>query len=271
MDKCKKYLREYAETFAGKPGFIYDLERFAPTIHEFNLVEFMLKEVLEPLFEANKPPFQSIKSIYTCLSYFQFKRRYSPATPLDADQLESMYLSAVDSSFGRELLSTAYQYADEFLLLAVYARDAPKSGDDAAVLRLISNLKLGLVNSPSNHQLKLALINLYSHLGAYDAMQTVYDSMEIKNIQNYSISYLMLTQCLRLGSATTNSVVTSAYQFFNSNLFDLANFLVNCYKYGTFLKLIEFIEFMQVGFWVNYHLIVEGFSILRFKSDNLKT
>jgi hypothetical protein len=199
VEKVKESLRDYIDTFACKPGFIYDLEYFNQIIRNLNCADFVLNEVLEPLFEANKPPFKSIKSIYTCLSYFQFKRCYLPLSAYkdDSKLLESMYLEAFES-FGRDLLPTAYQYADEFLILSIFNRlDFAATYSDSFLLQLISNLKLGLVNSPSNHQLKLLLINFYSHLGAYDAMQLIYDSMEIKNIQNYSLSYLMLTQNLR--------------------------------------------------------------------------
>lgn len=246
IEKSKQFIRDYADTFASKPGFVFDLDHFAPAIRDLQLTDFLVDDVLKPLYEANKPPFTSIKSIYTCLSYFQCKRVFSTKSERsEVDLLESLYVNALDA-FGRDLLPTAYQYADDFLLLAIYARLDNSNGeeDDALVLRIIANLRLGLVYSPSSHQFKLLLINLYSHLGAYDALYSTYESMEIKNIQNYSISYLTLTQNMRLAaaSASTGSTI-AAYNFFTSNLFDLANFLVNCFKFGTFVKIIEFIEF----------------------------
>lgn len=48
-----------------------------------------------------------------------------------------------------------------------------------------------------------------------------------------------------MAPAGTHNTSNLAYQFFTSNLFDLANFLVNCFKYGTFLKLIEFVDFID--------------------------
>lgn len=211
VDKCKLYLREYVEMFACKPGFVYDVIYFSQTIREFNLVEFVLNDVLKPLYdEARQQPFKSIKSIYTCLSYFEFKRRFGASDGggglEESRLLETLYKNAL-STFGADMLPTAYQYADEFLILAVYNRLESEPNTDELVLGLISNLKCALGPSPSNHHLKLLLINLYSHLGAYDALQNVYDSMEVKNIQNYSISYLMLSQILRLSAGSSYSVV----------------------------------------------------------------
>lgn len=81
------------------------------------------------------------------------------------------------------------------------------------------------------------MLNIYSHLGAYDALYEMYKSMDIKNIQNYSTSNLLLIHNMRLGSivSSINTYATIGH-FFLSNIFDMSNFLVHCYKYGK-LKL----------------------------------
>ena len=74
----------------------------------------------------------------------------------------------------------------------------------------------------------------------------MYDSMEIKNIQNYSTANLLLVHNIRLGALASSFATSSSMdQFFTSNLFDMANFLVYCFKYGTFLKAIEIYSFMN--------------------------
>lgn len=109
-----------------------------------------------------------------------------------ASQLEDLYTQALD--FGKELLPTSMQYADEFLIMAVHIRyelaKRNTSCKENNLLRIVANLKHGLTNSPSNFQLKLLLLNIYSHLGAYEPLQEMYKSMEIKNIQNYSTGLL---------------------------------------------------------------------------------
>ena len=122
--------------------------------------------------------------MYTDLEYNQL-----------ATDLENLYTQALE--FGRELLPTSMQYADEFLIMAAHIRFelAKKkiNTSENSLLNVVANLRYGLGNSPSNFQLKLLLLNVYSHLGAYDPLQDMYKSMEIKNIQNYSTGNIYMS------------------------------------------------------------------------------
>jgi N-terminal acetyltransferase B complex non-catalytic subunit len=190
--------------------------------------------LLKSLHDKNRP-FKSIKSIYTCLSYWQMHRFFGKQTNMSQQELlkltsdlETMYVEGLE--YGKDLLATAFQYADEFIILSSHIRyDLYKrfKDDSNNLLLLIVNLKQALIHSPSNYQLKLLLLNLYSHLGSYESIQKMYDSMDIKNIQNYSTANLLLVHNLRLG-ALGASIATydRMNQFFTSNLFDTANFLV---------------------------------------------
>ena len=146
-----------------------------------------------------------------------------------------------------DLLPTAFQYGDDFLLMSVHIRyDLHKRFNYESLLHLVAKLKMGLKHSPSNFQIKLILLNLYSHLGAYDCIKIMYESMDIKNIQYYSTSNLILFNNIRLGSFDSSLQINSTMDsFFNSGLYDLTSFMVNCYKYGTFLKAFEINYFID--------------------------
>jgi N-terminal acetyltransferase B complex non-catalytic subunit len=229
----KEYLSNYICMFSSKPGFFYDFVYFKDLFQDFKLDEFIL-DLLKSLHDKNRP-FKSIKSIYTCLSYWQMHRFFGKQTNMNQQELlqltsdlETMYVEGLE--YGKDLLATAFQYADEFIVLSSHIRyDLYKrfKDDSNNLLLLIVNLKQALVHSPSNYQLKLLLLNLYSHLGSYESIQKMYDSMDIKNIQNYSTANLLLVHNLRLG-ALGASIATydRMNQFFTSNLFDTANFLV---------------------------------------------
>jgi hypothetical protein len=251
-EMIKQYFSDYIKLFSLKPGFYYEFIYFTSLILQFNLVDFVLS-VLKELHDAHRP-FKSIKSIYTCLSYWQLHSFFGKQDQMTecelielANRFESMYHEALP--FGKELLSTGFQYADEYIIMCVHIRYElykRRKNSSFNLLELIVTLKQGLVNSPSNYQLKLLLLNLYSHLGAYEPLKKMYDSMEIKNIQNYSTSNLLLMHSIRLGAcASSQATYSQMDQFFTSNLFDMANFLVNCYKYGTFLKSIEICAFLN--------------------------
>ena len=229
----KEYVGNYVSMFCSKPGFYYDVVYFKDLISTHKLEGFML-DLLKGLHDEHRP-FKSIKSIYTCLSYWQMHRFFGKQSSMSLEELlrlahdlEVMYVEAL--KYGEDLLSTAFQYADEFVILAVHVRyDVYKRFKDESnnLLRLVANLKQALVHSPSNYQLKLLLLNLYSHLGSYESIQRMYDSMDIKNIQNYSTANLLLVHNLRLGAlGASYSTYDRMNQFFTSNLFDTANFLV---------------------------------------------
>lgn len=251
MAHFKEFFQAYIRMFASKPGFYFDLIYFKTLIAKLDLSEFVLNE-LKQSHDSNRP-FKSVKSIYACLSYWQMHRFFGKQINLSNDDLvklasdfEQMYKEALE--FGKDLVSTSFQYADEFLILGVHLRyDLYKRDPQSqSILQLIVNLRHGLVYSPSNYQLKLLLLNLYSHLGAYDCLHAMYDSMEIKNIQNYSTANLLLLHNMRLGAlGISYNTYMSMNQFFTSNLFDMANFLVYCFKYGTFLKALEIYSFMN--------------------------
>lgn len=229
----KEYLNNYICMFSSKPGFYYDFVYLKDLVLEYKLEDFIL-ELLKTQHDKHRP-FKSIKSIYTCLSYWQMHKFFGKQATMGqkellelATELEKMYIEGLE--YGKDLLATAFQYADEFVILAVHIRyDLFKRFNDESnnLLQLIANLKQALIHSPSNYQLKLLLLNLYSHLGSYESIQKMYDSMDIKNIQNYSTANLLLVHNMRLG-ALGASIATydRMNQFFTSNLFDTANFLV---------------------------------------------
>lgn len=251
--KLKQHFKEYLEQFSSKPGFFYELIYFKELLEQPEFGRFVL-DVLKSLYESNKNMPHGVKSVFTCLSYLTMQRHLGQQDTLSsgdlnklADELDVMYQNVL-ANYGKDLPSTTFQYADDFAILAAHIRyqALQKQNDKAGVVKIVSLLKSALANSPSNFQIKLLLLNLYSQLGAYEPMQKMYESMEIKNIQHYSTGNLLLVHNIRLASLGSSSVTMSAMNhFFTSNLFDIANFLVNCYKYGTFLKAFELCEFMH--------------------------
>ena len=200
LDQIKEFFASYINQFVSKPGFFYDFIVFQHFVDKLKIQGFLLSHLKE--LSDKRLPFKSIKCIYTCLSYWQIHRRFGLQkmyTDLEYNQLatdlENLYTQALE--FGRELLPTSMQYADEFLIMAAHIRFelAKKkiNTSENSLLNVVANLRYGLGNSPSNFQLKLLLLNVYSHLGAYDPLQDMYKSMEIKNIQNYSTGNIFIS------------------------------------------------------------------------------
>ena len=84
-----------------------------------------------------------------------------------------MYMKNTEGSIillqtsGEDLLSTDLQYSDNYLLLASYLLVDiwQLDGNNKQLWQTIVLLERGVQKCPSNHQLKLLLIHLYSQLG----------------------------------------------------------------------------------------------------------
>ena len=252
LDQLKKHLNEYIAVFSSKPGFFYELTHFKELLADPSMAQFVL-DTLKSLYDANRLMPNDVNSVFVCLSYFQTQRYLGRQTQMSltdllalANELDAIYRHVL-ANFGKDLPSTSFQYADDFIILATHIYyEAYLVHGHGSLLSIVLNLKRALANSPSNFQIKLLLLNLYSHLGAYDPLQKMYESMEIKNIQHYSTANLLLVHNIRLAALGSSSTVSTAMsQFFTSNLFDISNFLINSYKFGTFHKALEMCNFME--------------------------
>lgn len=97
--------------------------------------------------------------------------------------------------FGTELLSTDIKPSDGYCLLLSHVLLEEKF-DDELLLLLIATFERALVKSPSNHTMKLFLVNLYNLAGAASASNRLYESLEIKHIMQDTMGYLLTTPCL---------------------------------------------------------------------------
>jgi hypothetical protein len=253
-DQLKQNFTDYIEAFSSKPGFFYELTHFSDLFTTSPALATHVLATLHTLYTSAKDSLpHGIKSIFTCLSFYQTHRYMGKQAALSlqekldlAAELDTMYKRVI-SNYGKDLPATTFQYADEFALLAAHVRyDALRFNNHSSLLSIIGNLRTALANSQSNFQIKLLLLNLYGHVGAYEPMQRMYDSMEIKNIQHYSTGNLLLVHNIRLAAiGASQTAQTAMTGFFTANLYDLANFLVNCYKFGSLAKAFEMCEFME--------------------------
>ena len=87
--------------FASKPGFYFDISYFKKIIAKIDLSDYILA-VLKQLHDEQRP-FKSIKSIYTCLSYWQMHRSFGKQLNLTNDdsvklavEFEQLYKEALE-------------------------------------------------------------------------------------------------------------------------------------------------------------------------------
>lgn len=101
-----------------------------------------------------------------------------------------------------------------------------------------------LSNSPSNFHAKLLCLQLYHRIGCCWGAQKMYESLNLKFIQLDSMGYL---HCARLATSGMFAVARSVYEptlkFFTNSYKEGHEYISMCYKYGSFSKLQEFMDF----------------------------
>lgn len=164
-----------------------------------------------------------------------------------ADCLLRYYIHG-DQFNGPEIQPTDVRHNDPFIILIVEIMNdiLLETNEGDYINNAIVVLEYGLGKSPSNHQFKVLLIKLYNLIGVSKGAQTIYELLDVKHVQLDSLGYL---QCWPLISTGQYFLATHLFEitlkFFTVNYKESADNLTFLYKFGSFLKINEFIEFRE--------------------------
>lgn len=101
-----------------------------------------------------------------------------------------------------------------------------------------------LSNSPSNFHAKLLCLQIYHLIGCGWGANKTAESLEIKYVQLDSMGYLHVSQLPLVGiPSITKPWYDSTLRFFTSSYKESLEYLAMCYKFGSFSKLEEFMDF----------------------------
>lgn len=123
-----------------------------------------------------------------------------------------------------QLLPTDANPADGHLTLAghILLDDDPSVDEQSLTLAIIA-LEKCLESSPSNHSVKLLLMSLYSYIGAVSSNQRVYESLDVKYIQNDTLGYMATTLASSCGHyQTALTLYNNSLKFYNLNSKDVS-------------------------------------------------
>lgn len=118
-----------------------------------------------------------------------------------------------------------------------------------SIERLVDTLHLLnylLRNSPSNFHAKLLCLQIYHILGCALGAHKIYVSLDVKHVQLDSLGYL---HCAHLPITGIVSLAKPIYdqtlKFFTASYKDSLEYLAMTYKFGSFSKLEEFMDFRE--------------------------
>lgn len=150
--------------------------------------------------------------------------------------------------FGGSRLPTDQGPADAYALLVVHTLYdlAMRLHDSAPLVTAVILLENLLKASPSNFHAKLLCVRLYHLIGCGEGAQLIYDSLDVKHLQMDTLGFVHCALMQPTGLLNLTATVQDAtLKFFSTNYRDSIDHLTFSYKFGSFHKLEEFMNFRE--------------------------
>ncbi|KAF9098341.1 N-alpha-acetyltransferase 25, NatB auxiliary subunit [Mortierella sp. AD031] len=217
LDKedAKEFCKRLRDTYGEKSDTVKEISM------QINLVRF----------ERFIGTFSHVNSTETMALVNKFWKLYGSALP-----------------FGKDLEETERQYGDDYVIMAAHLLiDLHKDTKSYfPLLNATFMLEHALSASKHNYQMKLVLIRVYELLGAYNCAIGIYSTMAIKNVQHDTMSHFITDRATTFGLFNEAlAQLYSAHEIYHSNEAETPEMILQAYKYSTFSKMQEFIEFQS--------------------------
>ncbi|CAM1320983.1 NAA25 (predicted), partial [Pycnogonum litorale] len=254
-DTFAQLMIHFLKKFGKKMCCFSDLKPYVDYSSDVDRNEFL--ELLEQMFEGDERSKRvfptNAKDMQKHISYVQLTRYLGKHRRLSAgekrdtiEDLKKRYKQSL--SYDTDLLPTDVHPGDVYCVLAAHVMVDlfVQCDDDRMLIEAIMFLEWGLRNSPHSYQMKLLLIKLYHRIGCVVPASTHYVTMDVKQIQQDTIGYIItryLTSFCYYSVACT--VYGNTLRFFTSNFRDTIDCLISSYKFGSFPKIYEFVKFRE--------------------------
>lgn len=153
-------------------------------------------------------------------------------------------------SLGKDLPVTELQPSDDLALLSAHAfvNVWALSGSEEPLYSAVTVLEFGLTRSRMSFLMRMMLIRLYRILGAPSLALDHYRAMNVKRVQNDTLSHLVLTRALTFSLAATGDLTyptecLESSQIYLVNAQETSDFIVRAFTAERYTQIPEFIEF----------------------------
>lgn len=249
-------LTDYFQRFGDKICFFSDIMPHLIFVEDEKKPEVLtaVKAIVSIESSENGIKFVSdARQLQQHMAYLQLSRYFGVHDKLNimektalVEELLLRYQNAHE--FGADLLSTDMKPNDGYSILVAHILIDVwrETGDQKTLNQIIVILEGALRNSPSNYQIKLLLIKLYNLIGAVGPTYTLYETMGIKHIQQDVLGYLVTPHLAAKGHFIQACIIFgNMLKFFTANYKDTVDYLIASYKYGSFTKIQEFLDFRE--------------------------
>ncbi|XP_003745960.1 N-alpha-acetyltransferase 25, NatB auxiliary subunit [Galendromus occidentalis] len=233
FDKVESLLVTFYERFDGKIWCTVDL------LHQ-------LRELPE---EKRKSVFESLSKIAKkdSLSWQTLEFEFGP-TKSEEEQLEiiSDLCNKYDQGPELERQSDTNPFDGYLELAADMAAELFLTKDnDEILLKMITTLHAAQKKSPNGFKLKLRLLWCFCAINAGEEARSMISSLNIKYLQMESLGYFFTPFLERSSFAVARPHYRNFIGLHMHSQRDIADGIVNCYKYGSFFKIEEMEELWE--------------------------
>ncbi|KAG0345202.1 N-alpha-acetyltransferase 25, NatB auxiliary subunit [Podila humilis] len=248
QDKIMGLLLEYFNIFGSKTCCFEDLSGYITNLSKEESLDFCKR-----LRSAYGEKSETVKEICIQINIARFEhyvgmhsRLSSQETTDLVNKLWKLYEEALP--FGKDLEETERQYGDDYAIMAAHLLiDLHKQTKSYfPLLTTVFMMEHALNASKHNYQLKFVLIRVYELLGAFSCATNIYSTMGIKHVQHDTLSHFITDRASTFGQfGDALNQLYSAHEIYHSNEAETPEMILQAYKYSTFSKMQEFIEFQS--------------------------
>lgn len=250
-------LLDYFQAFSKKILCYYDLDYL---IDEFKLSkedEYILvkgvKDWVDDL-KQNQPDISNYDAFHVLLNYNMLKHSLhgynENDTREDRLKLAKEFIDYYDENrcLGKNTSKTEFQPVDNYCILAVNSIMTNSTDynlnygilSDSIIISLIVMVENAIANSPSNHQLKLTLLKLYSFIGASKQCSDVLLSLDIRHFQIDTLGHLLNPVLYNTGNySLSRESLETCLEFYAHGVRECFEGLTTSYRDGRCSKIEE--------------------------------
>ncbi|KIJ69304.1 hypothetical protein HYDPIDRAFT_105904 [Hydnomerulius pinastri MD-312] len=204
---------------------------------------------------SQQPSFASVGDLQRLINVRKLQRHKLPESEITVEsetarglQYLSEYMEGLE--LGKELPNTELQPADDLALLAAHAFVMvwTLNGLEDALYQAVAVLESALAKSQVAFQMRMMLIRIYRILGAPSLALDHYRSMNVKQVQNDTLSHLILTRASTFslaasGDLTYPSECLESSQIYLANSQETSDFIIRAFTAEKYTQIPDFIEF----------------------------
>lgn len=250
---------DYFQAFSNKVICYHDMEYIFEKYKTPNLVKEELIKMSTEWMQAKlklEPSPNEYDMFHTCMVLDMLKHSMQNYRPSDSKEsrlsLAKTFIDTYDSTrqLSKNTNKTEFQPFDNYCLLAVNSvminaielKDLTSQAilSDSVLISLIVMMEQAIVNSPSNHQLKLCLLKLYSFIGASKQCSNLLQLLDIKHFQIDTLGHLLNPVLYNTGHYNSSKEsLETCLEFYSHGTRECIDGLTTSYKDGRFSKIEE--------------------------------